>query len=563
MQNSQKNYSLATEGFDTAGGFAEQSKGQGMHLKLSSWLAAIAFLATLSAAPQTTPQAAPSQPPPAPQSSQPGLQTPRQEQSQPKPQTHITPAQAKELFASVGHILQFASDDTKLPIRHEIKPKLTTRAQVEKYLVDKMKDDKDAKRMERSEIVLKKFGLIDADFHLQSFLVQLLDEQIAAYYDSKTKTVNLLDWISPDTQKPVLAHELTHALQDQRVGLDKWQNQTSDDISHSYAEDRKHVATDEDDTAREAVLEGQAMAVFVDYSLAPAHKSLRSAPQLIENLLDNMNDDGDSPVLDRAPLLLQESLLFPYKEGLKFEAALLTDSKDPSHAYADVLDNPPDSSYQIMNPQAYEGHVKVPLLNMPDIHSVIDADYNPYDIGVMGELDVRILADLFGGSQLSTELTPAWDGGIYYAAQKKDAADRDSTSSVALFYLSQWKTPQATDDFAKMYADELAKKYSSVQRDTADETSPDEQVYTTNEGPILIVKSGNDVFVSESFDLTTARKLQLLMLGAQQHSSAQIAASSPASEPTLNTDLAGNVVRFMARCGLMKAALPGSGAHLY
>ena len=194
----------------------------------------------------------------------------------PAPETHITPEQAKELFASIPPILQFASEDTKLPIRHQVKPHLITRAEVEKYLLEKMKDDKDAKRMERSEIVLKKFGLIDADFHLQSFLVKLLDEQIAAYYDSKTKTVNLLDWIAPDTQKPVLAHELTHALQDQRVNLDKWQSQTSDELSHSFAEDRKHVATDEDDTAREAVLEGQAMAVFVDYSLAPAHRSLRN-----------------------------------------------------------------------------------------------------------------------------------------------------------------------------------------------------------------------------------------------------------------------------------------------
>ena len=50
----------------------------------------------------------------------------------------------------------------------------------------------------------------------------------------------------------------------------------SDDLSRSFSEDKKHIATDEDDTAREAVLEGQAMAVFVDYSLAPAHRSLRT-----------------------------------------------------------------------------------------------------------------------------------------------------------------------------------------------------------------------------------------------------------------------------------------------
>ena len=225
------------------------------------------------------------QPPPATTSQQPPAQQPKDQPKDqakaPTPETHITPEQARELFSSIGPILQFASEDTKLPVKHQVKPHLTTRNDVEKYLLEKMKDDKDAKRMERSEIVLKKFGLIDADFHLQSFLVKLLDEQIAAYYDSKTKTVNLLDWIAPDTQKPVLAHELTHALQDQRV---KWQSQASDDLSRSFSEDKKHIATDEDDTAREAVLEGQAMAVFVDYSLAPAHRSLRTSPDLVDNL---------------------------------------------------------------------------------------------------------------------------------------------------------------------------------------------------------------------------------------------------------------------------------------
>src|ERR1700757_2409583 len=77
-----------------------------------------------------------------------------------KPETRMTDVQAKELFASVDTILQFASDDSKLAIKSRVKRRLTSRDAVEKYLIDKMKDDKDAKRMERSEIVLKKFGLI-------------------------------------------------------------------------------------------------------------------------------------------------------------------------------------------------------------------------------------------------------------------------------------------------------------------------------------------------------------------------------------------------------------------
>jgi hypothetical protein len=531
-----------------------------MHRKMMVRLAAIALLPVMLLTPrsssaqtapaQTSPGSAPTSPVQAP------ANAPPQDQSKAasSPQTHITPSQAKELFSSVDNILQFASGDTKLPIRHDVKSKLITRDAVEKYLVDKMHDDKDAKRMERSEIVLKKFGLIDADFQLQPFLVTLLDEQIAAYYDSKTKTVNMLDWIDPDTQKPVLAHELTHALQDQHVNLDKFESQTNDDLSHGYADDVTHVATDEDDTAREAVVEGQAMAVFFDYSFADKHLTVRNSPELVGQFIDSMTGagDADDPVMSRAPLLLQESLLFPYKYGLKFETALITDSKDPNAAYAAVLDRPPDTSYEVMNPQAWEQHAKVTLLRMPDIHPVIDPGYNPYDIGVMGELDVQILSELFGGPQAAAELTHAWDGGIYYAAQKKDAADKSSPASVSLLYLSQWKSTDAADDFVKMYANELGHKYAYATRDPGTETSQDEQIYRTNQGPVLIVTAGNDVFISESFDLNTARKLQLLMLGAQQASGGQVAFAR--KSPAIG--LTGSMVRFMSDCGVMKAALP-------
>ena len=101
----------------------------------------------------------------------------------------------KELFRSVDEILNFASRDSKLPIEHSVKRKLISRDEVNRYLTEKFDEDEGAKRMERSEIVLKKFGLLDRDFHLRPFLLTLLTEQIAGFYDNKTKTVNLLDWI--------------------------------------------------------------------------------------------------------------------------------------------------------------------------------------------------------------------------------------------------------------------------------------------------------------------------------------------------------------------------------
>src|SRR6202161_3621469 len=449
--------------------------------------------------------------------------------AQPKKDTKITPEQTKELFRSLNQILAFASDDTKLPIKHEVKRRLITREQVEKYILDKFKEDKDAKRMQSEEIVLKKFGLLDRDFQLQPFLVSLLKEQIAGYYDNKTKTVNLLDWVKPEEQKPVIAHELTHALQDQHTDLEKWEPEDPDTISKNVTEDNQRLEIEERDTARDAVLEGQAMAVYLDYTLKPAGKSLLTSPDVMRTPKDDTDTSDSSPVMARAPLLLQQSLLFPYRDGLGFEQRLLKD-KGAQFAFAGVLDRPPSTSYEIMNPRAYERGATVPLLRMPDVHGLLEADYQPYDIGVMGELDVRILTELFGGPDVAAILTPQWKGGLYYAVQSRKAvtpAQQSSTASVALLYLSAWRSEGAAREFAKLYARELSKKYSGVIRDAAQESSMDEQVYKGNEGPVLIVRQGNQVFVSESFDLTTARKLQFLFFGAQQDGEMQQVPVSP------------------------------------
>ena len=249
---------------------------------------------------------------------------------------------------------------------------------------------------ERDEIVLKKFGLLDHDFELKPFLLALLKEQIEAYYDSKTKTVNMLDWVDPDEQKPVLAHELTHALQDQHSDLEKWDDQTPDDVSHDAAGDQDHLANDEMDTARDAVAEGQATAVMMDYILKPLGKSLVKDPEVLDFVQAQMNSNEDSPVMARAPLLLSESMLFPYREGLSFEQDIWMDQGQTA-AFAGALDRPPTSSWEIINPRVYEKKQIPAIPLLPNIHPLVDPLYVPYDIGQIGQLDVHILTELFGG----------------------------------------------------------------------------------------------------------------------------------------------------------------------
>ncbi len=518
---------------------------------------------------------------PAPQSKSSPTQSsnPTVTQAPSQPSTHITPEQAKELFKSVDDLLNFASNESGLPIQHSVKRRLVTRAEIEADLKLRFEDDKDAKRMQRSEIVLKKFGLLDRDFNLRPFLLSLLSEQIAGYYDAKTRTVNLLDWLDAEAQKPVLAHELTHALQDQHTDLKKWGDQTPTGIAKNHHEDLDHISRDEMDDAREAVLEGQATAVFTDYLLKPTGKSLISDPEVVDLLRSQISAaDPGSPVMARAPLMLSESMLFPYRDGLSFEQDIWMD-KGRDAAFTGTLDHPPTSTWEILNPLEYEKHHAPAIPQMADFHPLLDHLYKPYDIGQIGQLDLQILLELFGGKDAARDLTSSWDGGLYWAGARRDATEAElaTTRSVAIFYLSAWKNSDSARRFAEIYSGELGHKYSGLKHDEALSTGATE-VYVTNEGPVTITTRGHNVFVTESIPLEEAGKLAMLMLDAQGTGELkQARQSSPSQRIDKNSDapglafetidseisrdsLTGSFVRFFSNCGLMKFALNATKA---
>jgi hypothetical protein len=550
---------------------SKNQAGNGLSVKLHRvllWtLFAVLSFSTVSAqTPAATPKAGSTN----------SAQSPNQSQDQPQTQpatqvpTHISPDQAKELFKSVDDLLSFASAESGLPIHHEVKRKLITRAEIEADLKQRFEDDKDAKRMQRSEIVLKKFGLLDRDFNLRPFLLSLLSEQIAGYYDAKTRTVNLLDWLDADSQKPVLAHELTHALQDQHTDLKKWGDQTPTSVARNHHEDLEHIERDEMDDAREAVLEGQATAVFTDYLLKPLGKSLINDPEVVDLLKNQFSaTDADSPIMARAPLLLSESMLFPYRDGLGFEQDVWMDQGREA-AFAGALDHPPTSTWEIFNPLEFEKHHVPAIPQMADFHPLLDRLYKPYDIGQIGQLDLQILLELFGGKDAARDLTPAWDGGLYWAGARRDATEADlaTTRSVALFYLSAWKNSDTAKRFAEIYAGELGQKYSGLKRNEALSAGATE-VYVTNEGPVTITTRGRLVFVTESIPLDVAAKLTTEMLDAQgtgelkqaqlnQNSRPALALNSPASvvsEDAPRDSLTGSFVRFFSSCGVMKFVL--------
>ena len=436
--------------------------------------------------------------------------------------THeISPKEAEELFRSVDDILKFASKDTGLPIKHTVKRRLTSRDEVVDFLQKSMAKDKDAERFRRSELVLKKFGLIPPDFQMQKFLIALLREQVAGYYDPKTKYVNLLNWIDPEQQRSVLAHELTHALQDQSFGLKKWL--TTEDPADEKSPGAADIQNDEISTARQAVVEGQATVVLVDYMLAPTGQSIQTSPQIVEALKAGMLvGSADSVQLHNAPNFIREALTFPYRYGLDFEVALLTKA-GKEKAYQETFKNPPTSTRQIMEPDTYLSGEHIAPMLVPDFKPIFK-NYDRFDIGSIGEFDVAMLIDQYAGVGSSRSLYPHWRGGYYYAAKLKG----DPSAALGLFYISRWSNPQHAGEFAAIYAKSLWKRYTHVHGVTEGNIKPLDDVNTipnldgrhvwlTEDGPVVIEVQGDMVLVTESLDEPTTQSLERTFLSSKSN----------------------------------------------
>src|SRR5271154_307926 len=385
-------------------------------------------------------------------------QTPSGEQPA-SPESTISSKEAKELFRSVDEILQFASQDTDLPIKHKVKRRLTKRDEVQEYLEKNMKEDKDAKRLERSSAVLKKFGLLPRDFDLGIFLVAMLREQVAGYYDVKTKTVNLLNWLDVEAQKPVLAHELTHALQDQSFQIETWmKGSVKDSDKNKDDPSPSDIENDEETSARQAVVEGQAMVVLLDYTLAPQGRTTLNAPQTVAALEQGMlQGTGDSPKFRDAPMFLKEELTFPYRYGLDFTLALQK-AGGKELAYAGAFKDPPKTTRQIMQPETYLSHEQLAPLKMIDMEKDFKG-YEAFDIGAMGEFDVNVLVEQYAGRDEATVLYPEWRGGYYFAGKPK----ADKSAPIALLYVSRWAGTAKASEFAAVYAKSLALRYQKRQ----------------------------------------------------------------------------------------------------
>jgi hypothetical protein len=447
----------------------------------------------------------------------------------------ISPQEAGELFRSVDEILKAAAQETGLPIKHEVKRRLTSRDEVVAYVTKHMAEDEDAQRLRRSEAVLKKFGLLPRDFNLETFLVAILKEQVAGYFDPKTKTVNLLDWVDVEQQRPVMAHELTHALQDQSFDLEKWMRAGETDLAAKKQPTPADIANDEATAARQAVVEGQATVALLDYLLTPTGQTVLTAPQLVEAMKAGMMaGTPDSVEFRKAPIYLKQAMLFGYIYGLDFTTALLK-AGGKGKAFAGAFLNPPQTTRQIMEPATYLAEEKIDPMPLPDF----DRDFKKYerfDIGAIGEFDLSVLLEQYAGDEVSKKLYPHWRGGYYYAVRPKG----NDAAPLGLLYVSRWSDAKAAEGFVGVYAKALGSRYKQITAAGAGK-APGNQIgdrtkdvtyegahpplslarsviaggnagatrtWLTEEGNVVITWRGDMVVVSESLDEETRKRVE-------------------------------------------------------
>jgi hypothetical protein len=416
----------------------------------------------------------------------------------------MTEAQTKEVFESVDKLFDFASEDTGFAKHMAVKRQMVGPSDIEKFTKDRLAKAEYSERFARAELTMKKFGLLPREFNLRDFLVKANGKQVAGLYDEDTKTISLLNTVSFEQQGPILAHELTHALQDQNFDLKAWARAGNKDAESG---------NDELSTARHAVVEGQAMVVYIDYLLAPYHHSMADTPGIVASMEEPaVQATIDTEMLHNAPMVLREAGNFPYRDGLLFEGEVLQ-KQGKAGAFAGVFAHPPRNTHEVLDPRTYLEHEKLATVSMPDVKKLVGSDYEVYDTGSFGELDVRSLLKQFGDRRSASELAAAWQGGAYVACKRKSASGQPTTADLALFYVSHWKNSQAADKFARFYATSVGKRYQTaavqaVPTCTGTSCPKGAALVTTEEGPVIVEEWADDtIIVSESFDSGMAAKL--------------------------------------------------------
>lgn len=341
-----------------------------------------------------------------------------------------------EFIAAADEVLAQMSEITGLKLVTPLKKSLRSRDEIRAYVIKQMNEEKNEAERYADLRSAQAFGLLPKNFDLDTFMVNVLTEQIEGLYDPATHEFYIADWSPLDDQRMVMAHELTHALEDQHFQIEKWSKAAR--------------PNDDAELARDAVLEGSAMAAMVDYLMLGTGRSLKDLPDFDPSML--IGDLGATPTLKDAPPFLKDALIFPYIAGLNFSAAVMRNSG--WDALAGVFEKPPVSTQQILHPGLYKSGKLPTNVTFPSLEKMLGKDWTKLDENIMGEFGWKEVFKQFLDADRAKTLASAWDGDRYVVFEQKQ------TKKLILVTRLHLDSEEHAARFVGQYSEALEKKYS-------------------------------------------------------------------------------------------------------
>jgi hypothetical protein len=332
-------------------------------------------------------------------------------------------------------------------------------------------------RRRADEQVLKLLGLIAPSVDLRDASASVFSEGVAGYYDPRTKRMRTVRGAATGTRvlaEMVLAHELTHALEDQRFGLGLEDQGGSDDTA----------------LARLALVEGSASELM--YAYAQRHFTA-------EETLGGVLGSAFAPT-GSLPGFLQAQLLFPYTGGQEFVAAL-RERAGGRWTLVDLAERirPPASTEQVMHPDKWV-RVEPPMRVRVRAGAALGPGWKRASGGVLGEFQTReLLAEAGGGG--SAEAAAGWGGDRYelWRREPSPACAAPCRRSAAL--VARWRWDTTADER------EFAGKLRQWVRDGLGATPQAGGTFGIDGGHVAVAERGGAVTLAMAPDGPLARRL--------------------------------------------------------
>ena len=380
-----------------------------------------------------------------------------------------------EFLQTADEVLKEMSKQLSLPVLEPLKRSVRSREEIRAYLVQSMRDDKDEAKRHADQKALEALGLIPKGYPLDQKLLSLLTEQIAGMYDPKGREFFIADWTSPADQRMIMAHELTHALQDQHFHIQKWEDAAK--------------PNDDDELARDAVLEGSATLSMFDYQLQQIGRKPGDVFGLDPSLLLSLmfGDLDKSPELADSPMALRDEMLFPYGAGANFSLEVLKAGGGWAGMHK-VFERPPASTQQIMHPDLYLKGVMPAQVSLAPLEKAVPRGWKKLDENLLGEFGLDEVLKQFLGKERADDLAQSWVGDKYAIFERQPGGQ---SLLVIRFRLA------SDDDAARLFGG-----YSEVLEQKDDNRTdllrrPNFFSFDTPDGGVFLRCFGSECFTAE------------------------------------------------------------------